>query len=290
MKLPAWMAVLAFAWLGVATPAAAEAMRSLADDELEAVSGREGVIVGLELYWNAQKSSSAAVDGTAIVDSNPNLAGNQSCAGSSAVADLCRTGWQFANRGQRTVSLTPIQGTGTQNLNGQWLVFKDSYMALKMPNLYLNGGEVGNARAFTQSLSAAAGYNGFFDISRFQNVAGSCLLPDGTGGTACTQANILKTPSLIMQQKVSVSGSNPSYNTATRVSSNYDSISLGFTIGRLAIEYDCTVVNTVSCPAVTNALGYNRDANGSFMGLNIRDNNSNFAGIAVGGRMYLYGF
>lgn len=256
-------------------PTADVAMSSLDDSQLADVNGGEGITVGLEFYYNAQKATAASgLDGQPIGATTSASTDLGSCTGT---LNPCRTAWQFANRGSRTVT---NPGGSSQTLNGQWLTFKDSWMALQMPNLNLNGGFLGAA------LSGAAGYTGFFDATRFQTPSGTCLLSNGSGGSACTVANLQQTPSLVMSHAATTT----SYDQTGKKSSGYNSIGLDMNIGRLAIEYDCTTVNSVSCPTVTNTLGYNRDVNGSFLGLGIHDNNSNFAGIAVGGKMYMYGF
>lgn len=239
----------------------AGALYSMDDSELGEISGREGVIVGLEFYLNAQKSTNTALDGSAIGGTTLNLDGN--CTG---LNNNCRIAFQLAGREARNLNNAAIGGTGSFAAQGEWLVFKDSYMALKMPDLYLNGSTLGAAR------SAAAGYEPFLDVARFQNVSGTCLLSDGSAsGTACTAANIKATPSLVMRHKQTT---------------GYDNVSLSMKIGRLSVEYDtgaCTYTGGTNC-------GYNKDAGGSYLGLSIRDNNTPFAGIAVGGSMYMFGF
>lgn len=261
--------------LVAALPVGAATLHDLSDDELEAVSGREGVIVGLEMYYNAQKSATTALDGTAI--GGTAVAPDGNCTGTN-----CRIALQLVGREARNLDNTKIGGaSAAQAVQGEWLVIKDAYFALKMPSLYLDASLMGSGT--NAALSSAAAYESFFDIGRFQNPSGGCLLTDGTPtGTLCTVANIRNTPALAMRH----ANSSTSYNTTTGVSSGYDSLSLSLKIGRMAVEYDtaaCSFTGGASC-------GYTQDAKGSFLGLHIRDNNAPFAGIAVGGKMYLYGF
>lgn len=267
----------------VAGIAAADTLQSMDDAELGEVDGGEGIIVGLEFYYNAQKNASATLDGSAIGGTAGNLDG--SCQGAN---NICRTAWQLAGREARTldntkiISTTGVAGTGTTAVQGEWLVFKDSYLAVKMPNLYLNGGLLGNALSSTNAGSAGTGYEAFLDASRFQNSAGTCLLSDGTAsGTNCGVGNIKATPSLIMSHADSSTAS-----FSGGISTGYTSISLSMKIGRLGVEYD-----TAACTYQGGAVcGYNQDVKNSYIGLAIRDNNSPFAGIAVGGKMFLFGF
>lgn len=272
-----WMPVLALLLAGVAQAAT---LKSMDDAELGEVNGREGIIVGLEIYYNAQKSANAALDGSGLGGTAGDLDGLCNDAN-----NLCRTAWQLAGREARNLDNSKIPGgSGTFAAKGEWLVFKDSYLALKMPNLYLNGGFLKNAlSAANVGGVAGTGYETFFDASRFFNGA-TCLLSDGAGGVNCTIANIKEAPALVMGHAPS---SGASYNSATGASSGYTSISLGMKIGRLGVEYDnasgCTYQGGAGC-------GYKLDAMGSYIGLAIRDNLSPLAGIAVGGKMYLFGF
>lgn len=278
------------ALLALALPAAAGELVSLDDQALGEVSGREGIVVGLEVYYNAQKNSNAQLDGTAI----GGTAGTPD--GDCVVAPRpCTLAMQIAGRDYRLLNRVPVGGAGTYAAAGEWLMFKDSYFAVKMPELYLDGSFLGGTNG---ALSAGTAYETFFDEARFRGVptvvgsplSGPCLLSNGAG-TACTIANVKAQPALSMYQRHGSDGAGTtSYNTTTGVSTGYDDISLSLKIGRMAIEYD-TTASAVACPlAGAAACGYRQDAKGSFMGIHIRDNNTPFAGIAVGGKMYLYGF
>lgn len=294
-------------------PAFADSLTSLDDSELSAVSGREGVTVGLEFYYNAQKSvlngtDGKPLDGQPIGATTGAATDKGSCVTVSTTSpNPCGTYWQFANHAGYTLDKAAIGGSGTQTMNGEWLAFKESWLALKIPSMKLNGGFMSGALSSANVGGVAGtGYEAFLDVGRFQSVSGACLLSNGVGSsTDCSVANIKLTPSLIMEQSSTTTcynsstsavvmtcgdGAGTSGSVAARTSAGYTSISLAMNIGRLNIEYD-TGSNVCNGTTIGNAAcGYMKDAAGSFLALKIRDNNSNFAGMAVGGRMYLYGF
>lgn len=146
---------------------------------------------------------------------------------------------------------------------GEWLVVKDTYATLRIDTVRLDSGLMGAAGSTTTT----------FDDTRFRSPSGTCLLAGG----ACTTASIDAINALVL----SFPSTTLSYSTATKVSSGYTNMQLGANIGRLAVEFD------TGSPAT---LGYNRDVNGSFVGLRIADNNSNLAGITFMGKAYVYGF
>ncbi|MDF3029633.1 MAG: hypothetical protein K0R03_191 [Moraxellaceae bacterium] len=225
-----WAALL----LTVACGARAEA---LSDAELDAISGQEGIALGLNLYFNSVRApATPATDGTPY-------ASLSSCAG---VGNPCHVAVQLANR---------------TDASGEWLVFKDFYFSLKVPLLRLD---------VAPALSAAGSNTAYFDVTRFQGDGGTCLL--GTGN--CTTSYINTLPAL----KLTVPATTTSYNPATGLSTGYNSVELALNIGRMATEFGAT--------------GYNADVNGSFMGVRVDDNNpnSNYAGAAITGTAYLFGF
>ncbi len=144
---------------------------------------------------------------------------------------------------------------------GTWTVFKDSYMSLKIPIL-----NIGVLPAMGTVGSTAA----YFDATRFQN-AGTCLLP----GAVCTSANIDTLPALMLFYPATTTSYTP-VGTTGGSSAGYTSLSLGMVVGRMALEFGAT--------------GYSNDANGSFLGARIADNNGNFANMAISGKAYVYGF
>jgi hypothetical protein len=262
------------------------------DNSLENVDGQQGVIAGLEFYFNAQKSATPALDGLGLngTASNPT--------GDCSNPDECSVAIQFAGREARTLDNTQLNvngttGTGTTPVQGEWLMFKDSYFAVKMPGLFLDGSFMGvsNGVNINAALSSGASYASFADISHFENSAGACLLFDNSGNP-CTTANLTSiidaTPALYLHQ----TGGTTSYDKTTGISSGYNDISLSFQLGGLSVGYDnpsagaCGITGGAGC----GYLNANNANTTSFMGLAIHDNNSAFAGIAVGGKMYMYGF
>lgn len=148
---------------------------------------------------------------------------------------------------------------------GTWTVFKESYMSLKIPVL-----NIGVLPAMGSVGSTAA----YYDSARFMNGA-TCLLPSGNC-TTLANAGLDNLPALMLFYPATSPSYTPGTTAANSTSAGYTSIGLGMTIGRMALEFGAT--------------GYNNDANGSFLGAKIADNNGNFAGMAISGRGYVYGF
>lgn len=174
--------------------------------------------------------------------------------------------------GAPLASLSSCAGTGNpckfayklaarEDGGGAWTVFKDSYMSLKIPILNIG---------VLPAMSAVASNQAYFDDTRFRN-AGVCLLP----GAVCTAANIDTLPALMLFYPATTTSYTP-VSTTGGTSAGYTSLSLGMVIGRMALEFGAT--------------GYNTDANGSFLGARIADNNGNFANMAISGKAYVYGF
>lgn len=143
------------------------------------------------------------------------------------------------------------------NRTDQWLVFKDFYGNLVIDTLFLDGGH----------LSDAGHSTGYFDVTKFQGDGGVCLIPGG-----CTTGNISSMAAL----KLSYPSVASSYTPGTGVSTGYSSYQLGLTLGRIAVEFGTTA--------------YNGDANGSFMGVKVADNNGVLAGADIRGTAYVFGF
>lgn len=154
-------------------------------------------------------------------------------------------------------------GVQVAGRTGEWLVVKDAYATLHVDTVRLDSGLLGSAGSSTIT----------FDDTRFRNPSGTCLLAGGS----CTTASI----DAINALALTVPTTALSYNPATKISAGYTNMQLGANIGRLAVEFD------TGSPVT---LGYNRDVNGSFVGLRIADNNSNLAGISFMGKAYVYGF
>lgn len=208
----------------------ASALEALQDGDLSDVSGQQGIAIGLEYGVNTDANGAPLAS-----------LGNCSAAGASP----CRFAWKIA---QRNAS------------GGEWTVFKDSYMSLKIPALNIG---------VKPTMGSVASNTGYFDLTRFQSETGTCLLP-----VTCDTAGINSLPAMWLFYPAVTVG----YNTATGVSSGYTSVQFGMTIGRMSMEYGAT--------------GYNSNAaTGSFLSAKIADNNNaNFAGIAFQGNALIYGF
>ncbi|MEY1661994.1 hypothetical protein [Isoalcanivorax beigongshangi] len=167
----------------------------------------------------------------------------------------CLFTWQVAGRGE---------GERVGGLAGEWLVYKEGYASLQMKRMALDASFMGEAS------SAGAGYESWLNLAKFQDQSGTCLLEG-----SCTVENIKVMPAL----KTYYPETGGSYDAATKHSSGYDDVRLGIRFERLSVEYDS--------PGVP---GYTQDRFGSFMGLSIQDNNGPQAGIAFGGKFYMYGF
>jgi hypothetical protein len=190
-----------------------------------------------------------------------------SCTGTS---NPCHLALAVINRG---VSTDPTSAAGYPVNNGlapsptgweprEWLVLKDAYTLINIPTGYLNGGVLGDAPAPDGTHP--------FNTAVFQDQGGNCLL-----GATCNWAT-LQTLNGLETSYPQQYGMTPSYNHTTGVSAGYTSFEMGLNIGRMAVEYGAT--------------GYNADLNGSFMGIQVADNNSYLAGASIQGVGYVFGF
>lgn len=208
----------------------AGALDALEDGDLSSVTAQSGIAIGLDYGINTDATGAP-------------LASLSNC--SNAGASPCRFAWKIA---QRNTS------------GGEWTVFKDSYMSLRIPALNIG---------VKPTLASVASNTAYFDVTRFQNEAGTCLLV-----VACTTAGIDSLPGLWLFYPAVTVG----YDTTSRVSSGYTSVQFGMTVGRMSLEYGATAYTA-------NA------ATGSFLSAKIADNNNaSFAGIAYQGNALIYGF
>lgn len=99
-----------------------------------------------------------------------------------------------------------------------------------------------------------AAYTAYRDDNRFKNDAGTCLL------AACDPRSL---PAL----QLSFTGSPSAFE---------NDVTIGLEVGRMAIEYGAT--------------GFNNDANGSFLGLRVRDTAGATTSIDIDGKVRIYGF
>ena len=231
------------AFLAVASGVHAQQLQPMSDEEMGEVTGREGVLVSIDYYFNSERTSDLSTNGRALsgVCSTPN--------GGTSLADMdCRFALQLENR------------------ETEWLVFKNGHASLSIDRLSLDAAVLGDAS------SAGAAYTGFFDASKFQDNSGTCLLETGS----CTVATLQAMPTVRAHYPLT-SGS---YNPATHESTGYTDVLFGMYFEGVAVEYNTGAVQD----------GWQKNDMGSFLGLNIADNNGNQARIAFGGDFYMYGF
>lgn len=146
------------------------------------------------------------------------------------------------------------------NRTDEWLVLKGYYGNFSIPTLNLDAAY----------LSDAGNDIALFDDRKFRDDAGNCLLPGGTCDTATLDS--------MAAMKLSLPSATGSYDPTTETSSGYTNIAFGMTLTGAAIEFGA------------GATGYNANANGSFLGLRVADNNGPFADVNVSGGAYIFGF
>ena len=235
-------------------PAFANAeMLPVDDAALEQVTGQSGISLALEFDLNVQDA-----DQDGVVDlTGGNFQPIANCGNGTfdnGTAGSCRLAINITNRPD------------------EWVVFKDFYGSARTDNIYLDGGYLRDAGNDTST----------FDPERFKATDGSCLVDPtgndcGSAGSPPAYFDDLAAMVVSMPGKHNGTGFTArGYDSTTGVSSGYDSLELGLTIGGIAVEYGPT--------------GYEQNLNGSFLGVNIADNNSPYAGIDVQGQAYIFGF
>lgn len=146
------------------------------------------------------------------------------------------------------------------NRSDEWLVLKGYYGNLSIPTLNLDAAY----------LSEAGNDVTLFDSSKFLNDANECLLPGGNCDT--------ETLDSMAAMKLSLPEVSGSYDPATEISTGYTNIAFGMTLTGTAVEFGAS------------ENGFNANANGSFLGLRVADENGPFAGVNVQGNAYIFGF
>ncbi|MEE2603328.1 MAG: hypothetical protein VX595_09725 [Pseudomonadota bacterium] len=151
-----------------------------------------------------------------------------------------------------------------KNRESEWLVFKNGHASIDLRRLSLDASELGD------SYGASAAFDSFFNARKFQAEGGStCLLPSGD----CSSASA--------SELANMAGLRLSYPEGSADGEEFNDARFGLYFEGLAVEPNSSAL-------VQD--GWSRNINGSFMGLNIADNNGHQAGIAFGGDFYLYGF
>lgn len=257
----------------------APALETLDDQALDAVQGRSGIALDLQMGLNATPVPGSVLPATA--GANFAYGGPlSSLSGCTGVAlNPCYLAVSFANR------------------PNEWLAFKDSYFDAMLNNLHIDGGAL-------QSDTSGTGYVDPTVFSVLSSTGGTkCAFTTScTSSTADKTAaqNFLNTQHALMTSfhcstpptaTEACLGTGFSYTpsgtgaTKTGTSSGYTDLMISLSIGRMAVEFSGLPTDPITAPTSTA-----NDNNGSFIGLAIHDNNSNFAGIHIGGRAYLYGF
>ncbi len=224
------------------------------DGQLQAITGQSGVSLGLELDINVQDSND---DGLVDLNGQDFLPIADCGTGdfTSGTAGSCRLALNFANR------------------SNEWLVLKDFYGSLRIDNLYLDGGYLSDAGNSPSS----------YDPKKFLASDGTTCLVDPSGNdcgaNGAPPAYFDDLAAIVVSMPGVYDGTQftpASYDSSTGLSSGYDSLVMGLTIGGMSVEYGST--------------GYLQNDLGSFIGVKIGDNNSPYAGADIQGRAYVFGF
>ena len=153
------------------------------------------------------------------------------------------------------------------NRPNQWLVFKDYYASLRIYSLNLDG---------VQLSTVDNGSSSYFDAAKFKSSNGAtCLLPTGS----CTVADVKNLYALAFSYPTRTE----KYDPVSLTSTGYNSVQLYLNIGRMAVQFDDQTVA---------GLGYlaGQDTGQSFLGITVSDNMNKYAGMAIHGKAYVYGF
>lgn len=173
-----------------------------------------------------------------------------SCSGNG---NACTLALQFANR------------------TGEWLVLKDFYTALRIFSINLDGSLLSNA-----TTGAGADTSAYFDITKFQNLSSACMLPTTV---ACSVAGVGSLNALVF----SFPARTRTYVPATGLSTGFNSVQMYLNVGRMAVQFDTSTGDNTGYGAA-------KDTGQSFLGVVISDNNTLFAGAAIRGKAFVYGF
>ncbi|MBA3979293.1 MAG: hypothetical protein C0462_01700 [Alcanivorax sp.] len=219
-----------------------------------AVTGQEGVLVSLEYYYNSiPPHEGSGNEGPGNTDIG---AAHADCEG--LASPNCRLGVQLENR------------------TDEWLVFKNGHASLVINRLSLDASRLSEASSATAMTAR--------NWDKFRDEGGVCLLGSGN----CTDAYLNDMPAVKAHYPGTGAGSY-SYDPDTRhgVSSGYNDVRFGMYFEGLAVESNTADAQNTAAD-VQN--GFMQNANGSFMGGSIADNNGHQAMINFGGNFFMYGF
>lgn len=173
-------------------PLMAAAMSPLTEEDMAAVTGREGIALGLELRVNTDQ------------DGNPFAGGANDYIDCNHASDPCRWALNFDN-------ISAADGSGTE----VWLVFSGWSLAAKIDDIFLDAGELKNANGGSPDISMAddrpATHNRFFNVDQ------QCMLANCSSVSDVT-ASILDMPAL----RISTPSSILNYNSVSNRSSGFD--------------------------------------------------------------------
>lgn len=155
------------------------------------------------------------------------------------------------------------------NHEDHWVVVKNGHASISVKRLSLDAAFLGDA-----SSAASSEVN----LAKFQDSSGTCLIGAGNCGSDAAAMTIIQEMPALRAHYPETGGT---YDSGNRVSVGYDDVKFGLYFEGMAVELN-TIANVQD--------GWSLDNNGSFLGLNIADNNGPQAGIAFGGDFYLYGF
>lgn len=178
------------------------ALDALSDGELSGITGREGILVSIEYYYNSSPYDDPST--TAFNEAGAALPGFCSSPnGGSSLGNMnCRLALQFENR------------------DGIWLLAKNGHASLAVNRLSMDAAFLGDAASAASPL--------LYNDAKFRDADGSCLLGE------CSASWIAKMPGL----RTHYPGTGGSYNPASTRSIGYDDVKFGLFIEGIGVEYD----------------------------------------------------
>jgi len=226
------------------------ALEAMDDTEMGSVTGQKGILLSLQYYYNSSHVDEASTSD--FNEAGAPLIGADGCSTPDGNASLGNMNCRFAMQ--------------LKNRESEWLVFKNGYASLDLDRIALDASVLG------ASAGAGSTYTGWFNEEKFRAVdpdptdttPGPCLLEGD-----CTAATIADMAALRLSYPEGENGA------------NFGNVRFGMFFEGLAVEPNA---------GPPNGNGWEGNQNGSFMGLNIADNNGHQARIAFGGDFYLYGF
>lgn len=168
------------------------------------------------------------------------------------------------NGGSSLANMNCRFGLQLKNRESEWLVFKNGHASIDLRRLAIDASLLGDSHG------GSAAYHGYFNEAKFTDQDGStCLLPSGNCSGAAA-SGLAEMPGLRL-----------SYPEGAADGFEFNDVRFGLYFEGLAVEPNALL---------PSGNGWEGNNNGSFMGLNIADNNGHQAGIAFGGDFYLYGY